>query len=238
MPDLKLPVGYGIKPTSTTRQIRLAYDDTHYVDFEVDASGNINITPPTGKTVSVTTFAASGKASLSGQVRHGDVVRVESILAPDVSGLTGKGIEAYYDGTGDSGVIQAYDRTAAAFKTLVLNALLLDLASAVAGSRTKVNRVNSLEASLDSGVHGVAKTFVTLPAAAGTYIVTAALQNASASNSAYAVVVVGTGGGSTQTLNASLTGGDLTMSLSGLNVQVTLGASDHVLVNVSATRIL
>lgn len=66
-------------------------------------------------------LAVGGKASISGQARIGDLFRVESIITPDVSSLTGAGVEVTYDPT-NFGVIRSYDYTASALRGLTLSA--------------------------------------------------------------------------------------------------------------------
>jgi hypothetical protein len=97
----------------TTEQLRLGYDETHFVSFTVDSLGGLVITTQAGEPVVVPDLVAAGKSVLSRQTRIGDLHRVEAISVPDTSGLTGAGVESFYDAQEDRATIRSWDYTGA-----------------------------------------------------------------------------------------------------------------------------
>lgn len=115
-----------VSGASSLQAVTLRYDASNIVQFAVSSVGGLTITPMPNEAVSVTGFNASGLASFSAQTRIGDLFRVESIASPDVTGLTGAGVEIRYDPAA-KGIIKAYDYTGAVNVPLTLVASSYDV---------------------------------------------------------------------------------------------------------------
>jgi hypothetical protein len=131
-----------ITSTVAGTSMRLAYDGTNVVDFAVSSVGGLTITPMANQKVSVTGFSASGLASFSAQTIVGDLFRVGSIATPNVTGLTGPGVEITYDPT-NKGIIRSYDYSGAVLQNLAINSAALAINSTVSVLGTLTSLITS-----------------------------------------------------------------------------------------------
>lgn len=121
MPSLITP-GLMLDLMVAGESLRLRYDSTHYVSFSVTSTGALVITPTVGQAVEVTGFSASGAAALSGQTRIGDLFRVEQVATPDITDLTGDGIELHSDPTSGNR-LRTYNYTDNVLTPLIVDTL-------------------------------------------------------------------------------------------------------------------
>jgi hypothetical protein len=178
-------ITYGVNSSNAVAQggvIRIVVDGTPIgaVPTRIEF---MTSTPTTGAAVALTldnarnaTFAGNvgiGAAPTANALEVGNVARFASVTSPTAA-TTGKGVEVYYYGSFDVGVIASYDRSASAYKPLQFNALTINIApsntvalSITSTTVTSTVQVKGLNYGSDLVSKGVITTAVTIDWTAG-----------------------------------------------------------------------